>query len=97
MDRPAHANASSPQIFKQVIDPCTRAVWLDSKHERSRKPTKPLLPAPAQNKRLVRPDNLSGAIVYLANANAEAALGTANPIRNETHPDKNAGNGPYAS
>ncbi len=32
--------------------------------------------------------------MYLAKANAEAALGTANPIRNETQPDKKAGNGP---
>ena len=29
--------------------------------------------------------------MYFAKANAEAALGTANPIRNDTHPDKKAG------
>ena len=33
--------------------------------------------------------------MYLAKPNAAAALGPAKPIKNDTHPDKNAGNGPF--
>ena len=41
--------------------------------------------------------SLSGASKYLAAADAEAAIGPPNPIRNETQPDRKAASGPYAS
>ena len=39
----------------------------------------------------------AGASRYEAEANAEAAIGAAKPIRKETHPERKATRGPYAS
>src|SRR5690242_13924883 len=92
--RPAIANPPRTASLISVVHPCTCAVrrrpltWIAANAG-----IRAVATIRSLRTRSIRgPGNDESR--YLAAPNADAAVGAAKPIRNETQPDRNAGNGP---
>src|SRR6516162_3303710 len=91
---PATMNRTSSASFNAVTQPWTRAVSPRPETWTAAKARVRTVASARWTVSAVVPERLSGAVRYFEAPKADAAAGAANPIRNETQPERNATSGP---